>query len=127
MFFTKPTYQEMKLAFRLVNDLADTELGSINIEAYGNILGTKKYCYAMYTLKDSKMYQNGDYEQLLKLLKDTSDKTVKVIVKIKKDKLKSFKIDVNSLSEEYEDERFKFLSLVGQGLNDKSYKELSLN
>ena len=71
------------------------------------------------------MYKNGDFEQMIELLKNSKDKTVKVIIKLKKGVPKDFKIDVNSLAEVYCDERFTALSLLGWGFNDKSYKELS--
>ena len=125
MFFTKPTYEEIKLPFRSIDDPADLELGWINLEAYGNVFGKTKYCYAWYELKSAKMYKNGDFEQMIELLKNSKDKTVKVIIKLKKGVPKDFKIDVNSIAEVYCDERFTALSLLGWGFNDKSYKELS--
>lgn len=129
MFFTKPTYVEMQLPFRFIEIPADSECGIINIEAYGSICGKNKYCYAYYELKGSKMYRNGDFEHMVEMLKNSVDKTVKVIIKViikvKKGLPKNFKIDVNSLAEVYNDERFKSLSLLGWGLNDKSYKEIS--
>ncbi len=125
MFFTKPMYEEIRLPFRFVDDPTDLELGFINIEAYGNIFGKNKYCYAWYKLKNAKMYDNGDFEQIIEMLKKSTDKTVKVIIKLKKGVPKDFKIDVNSLAEEYNDDRFNSLSLLGWGFNDKSYKELS--
>ena len=125
MFFTKPTYEEISLPFRLVNVPTDLELGFINIEAYGNVFGKTKYCYAWYKLNNAKMYDNGDFEQIIELLKSSTDKTVKVIIKLKKGVPKDFKIDVNSLAEVYNDDRFKSLSLLGWGFNDKSHKELS--
>ena len=103
MFFTKPTFEEIRLPFRFIEIPDDLECGIINIEAYGNIFGKKKYCYAYYELKYSKMYHNGEG--------------------IPKD----FKLDINSLVEVYNDERFKSLSLLGWGFNDKSYEELSAN
>lgn len=125
MFFTKPTYEEINLPFRLIDVPDDLEAGLINIEAYGNVFGKNKYCYAFYELKSAKMYDNGDFEQMIELLKNSIGKTVKVIIKLKKGVPKDFKIDINSLAEVYCDERFKSLSLLGWGFNDQSYKELS--
>lgn len=125
MCFTKTVYEEIRLPFRFVDVPEDQELWQINIEAYGNILGKNKYCYAWYDLKKSNMRRNGDYEQMIALLKNSTDKTVKVTIKIKKGKPKDFKLDVNSLAEAYNDERFKSLALLGWGFNDKSYKELT--
>lgn len=62
---------------------------------------------------------------MVELIKNSADKTVKVIIKVKKGLPKNFKLDINSLAEVYNDERFKFLSLLGWGFNDKSYEELS--
>lgn len=73
------------------------------------------------------MYHNGEFEQMVKLLKNSANKTVKVIIKVKKSIPKDFKLDINSLVEVYNDERFKSLSLLGWGFNDKSYEELSAN
>ncbi len=125
MFFTKTTYKEIILPFRFVDVPNDVESGFFNIEAYGNIFGENKYCYAWYELKNSKMYRNGDFEQMIKLLKNSTDKKVKVKIKLKNDIPKDFKIDINSLVEAFCDERFYSLSLLGWGFNDKSYKELS--
>ncbi len=125
MFFTKPAYEEINLPFRLIDVPDDLEAGLINIEAYGNVFGKNKYCYAFYELKSAKMYDNGDFKQMIELLKNSIGKTVKVIIKLKKGVPKDFKIDINSLAEVYCDERFKSLSLLGWGFNDQSYKELS--
>lgn len=125
MCFTKAVYEEIRLPFRFVEDPEDQNLWQISIEAYGNILGKNKYCYAWYDLKKSNMRRNGDYEQMIDLLKNSAGKMVKVVIKIKKGKPKDFKLDVNSLAEAYNDERFKSLALLGWGFNDKSYKELT--
>lgn len=71
------------------------------------------------------MYRNGDFEKIIELLKNTAGKTVKVTVKVKNGVSKDFKLDINSLAEAYNNERFKSLLLLGWGLNDKSYKELT--
>lgn len=71
------------------------------------------------------MYRNGDYEQMVELLKNPTNKTVKVTIKAKKGVPKNFKLDINSLAEVYNDERFKLLALLGWGFNDKRYDELS--
>lgn len=125
MFFSKPTYEEIILPFRFIEIPDDSKCELINIEAYGNVFGKNIYCYSWYELKDSKMYRNGDYEHIVELLKNSANKTVKVIIKVKNGLPKNFKLDINSLAEAYNDERFKLLSLLGWGLNDKSYEELS--
>ena len=125
MFFTKPEYVEIRLPFRFIEVPADSECGIINIEAYGSVCGKNKYCYSFYELKDSKMYRNGDFEHMVEMLKNSADKTVKVIIKVKKGLPKDFKLDINSLAEVYNDDRFKSLSLLGWGFNDNSCKNLS--
>ena len=125
MCFTKAVYEQIRLPFRFVEVPEDQELCQISIEAYGNILGKNKYCYAWYDLKKSNMRRNGDYEQMIDLLKNSAGKMVKVVIKIKKGIPKDFKLDIDSLAEAYTDERFKSLSLLGWGFNDKSYKELT--
>lgn len=122
--FTKPEYRELMLPFEYVESDVDSEAGIISIEAYGNVFGENKYCYACYNFTKGIMYDNGDYEQIIEMLRNCAGKTVKVIFKFKKDKLKSFKIDLNSLCEAYNDERFMFMELNGWGLNDKSFEEL---
>ena len=125
MFFTKPEYVEIRLPFRFIEVPADSECGIINIEAYGSVCGKNKYCYSFYELKNSKMYRNGDFEHMVEMLKNSADKTVKVIIKVKKGLPKDFKLDINSLAEVYNDDRFKSLSLLGWGFNDNSCKNLS--
>ena len=125
MLFAKPDYEEINLPFIFVDDPTDSEAGGISIEAYGQIHREKKYCFASYELKNPKMYDNGDYAQLINLLKNSAGKTVKITLKIKKGIPKDFKIDVNSLAEAYGDERFNSLSLLTWGFNDKSFKELN--
>lgn len=116
-FFTKSEYREITLPFIYDNNPEDLYAGMISIEAYGNILGEKKYCYASYLV-------NLDFiDEIATLLTNSSDKTVKVILKIKKEKIKDFKIDLDSLVEAYNDDRFKSLELFCWGLNNKSFKD----
>lgn len=121
--FKKAEIKEIMLPFRSVQLKEDEEAGIIGIEAYGNVLNETKYCYACYELKDKNMYNNGEYEQLIELLKNNGNKLVKVKFKIKNDKAKNFTIDISSLVEIYNDERFNNLELLGWGLNNKSVEE----
>lgn len=91
--------------------------GSIGIEAYGNIFGENKYCYSLYSA-DEKII-----DEIVDSLKNNPDKTIKVILKIKKGKLKDFKIDLDSLAGVYNNQKFKLLELLGWGLNDKSFED----
>ena len=112
MFLTKSEYYEITLPFNLDNNCEDIKAGLISIEAYGNILGEEKYCYASYALTKSYMYENGEYEQIIQKLNQMSDKKIKVIFKLKKGKLKDFKIDLKSLSSNLTDINFDNLSKV---------------
>ena len=123
MFFTKPEYTEIILPIRHVSDPIDAECGGITFEGHGIILGAEKYCVASYRLNDPRMYENGDYEQLIDLLENAGTKPVKLTVKSKKGVPKDFTIDVDSLAEAYGDQRLKALELLCWGLNDKSFQE----
>lgn len=86
--------------------------------------GEYKYFYSSFILKKTGMYDNGDYEQMIELLKDSFDRKVKVMLKYKKSKLKCFKMSIESLAKIYSDERFLQLELVGWGISDKSHAVL---
>lgn len=132
MLFSKTEYKEIFLPFKYereeprISELqggkysyAKDEIyrGSIGIEAYGNIFGENKYCYSLYSA-DEKII-----DEIVNSLKNNPDRTVKVILKIKKGKLKDFKIDLGSLAEVCNNEKFKSLELIGWGLNDKSFED----
>lgn len=119
--FSQAEYQEVMLPFQYVYDKEDEESGIIGIEMFGPILGETKYCYACYVLNDKSMYNNGDYEQLIDLLKNNNtNKMVKVKIKIKKNKAKDFELDLKSLVEIYNDNRFDKLELLGSGISNTS-------
>jgi hypothetical protein len=132
MLFSKTEYKEIFLPFKYereepkISELqggkysyAKDEIyrGSIGIEAYGNMFGENKYCYSLYSA-DEKII-----DEIVNSLKNNPDKTIKVILKIKKGKLKDFKIDLGSLAEVCNNEKFKSLELIGWGLNDKSFED----
>lgn len=121
LFFSKKEYRELTLPFRFYDDPEDYEFGGISIEAYGNVFGKEKFCYAVYTLKNIKMYDNGEYEEMRNVLTNSEGRNVRVVFKLKKGKPKDFKIDLDSLSKCCNDERIKSFELIGWGLNDKSY------
>ena len=132
MLFSKTEYKEIFLPFKYereepkISELqggkysyAKDEIyrGSIGIEAYGNIFGENKYCYSLYSADENII------DEIVNSLKNNPDKTIKVILKIKKGKLKDFKIDLGSLAEVCINEKFKSLELIGWGLNDKSFED----
>ena len=133
MLFSKAEYKEILLPFKYereeprISELQGGKYsyekdeiyrGSIAIEAYGNVFGENKYCYSLYS-SDEKII-----DEIADSLKNNPDKTVKVILKIKKGKLKDFKIDLDSLAEVFHNEKFKSLKLLGWGLNDKSFEDI---
>lgn len=118
MFGVKAEYKEMILPFIYDDNPEDLYAGLISIEASGVILGECKFCYASY-LADLNYI-----DELADLLRNGPGKTVKVIFKMKKGKVKDLEISLDSLAEAFNDERFKKLEVAGRGLNDKSYKDL---
>ncbi|MGN0473860.1 MAG: hypothetical protein ACI4IJ_02100 [Acutalibacteraceae bacterium] len=118
-FLKKTEYREIILPFIYDDNPEDLHAGLISIEAYGNISGENKYCYVSY-LVNLKFIN-----EIAALLKNSSDKTVKVILKVKNGRAKDFKIDLDSLAEAYNDERFKSFELFCWGLNNKSFKDFN--
>ncbi len=106
------------LSFKFVYYEEDKENGGISINVYGNILNKNYSFNASYILKDKNMYYNGDYEEIIESLKNNDNKKVKVTLKIKENEIKDFKIDLESLSAIYNDDRFKQLELIGYGQVD---------
>lgn len=124
MLFYKPEYREMLLPFIYIDFPEDMEGGGISVEAYGEVFGSMTYCYACYTLKKSKMYVNGEFEELKSLMGYCEGKKVRAVFKLKKGKTADFKIDLESLAECFGDERIKHLELASWGMNDKSAREV---
>ena len=125
MFFAKPEYQEVTLPFRYVSDPLDLECGGITIEAYGTVFAKTKYCLASYRLKNPRMYDNGDYEQMIALLQHSGQKTVTVRIQLKNGTPKDFRIDLDSLAKSCGDERFKSLELLCWVFNDESVQAIT--
>ena len=127
IFFEKPIYKYQNMPFILdefTDCTPDDEKCLIDIEAYGNIDGQMKYCYSSFSLKKPEMYENGDFESMLNLLRASENKTVLVKLKYKKGILKDFRLMSESLAKAYNDERFLQLELTGWGLNEKSCKTI---
>ncbi|MGN0588337.1 MAG: hypothetical protein ACI4KO_02285 [Ruminiclostridium sp.] len=126
--FKKPEYKYIELGF-ILDDFSiqesDSERITIDIEAYGEIDGKMRYCYSGFTLKDPKMYENGDFESMLDLLRNPDNKTVLIELKYKNGNLKDFRLKTESLAKAYNDERFLQLDLIGWGLNDISCKDMN--
>ena len=71
MLFAKSEYKEIILPFVYDNNPDDLYARMISIEAYGNIDGENKYCYASY-LADLEFI-----DELSAVLKNSYDKTLK--------------------------------------------------
>ncbi len=125
--FRKAERRYMEMRF-ILDDFSthefDNERCLIDIEAYGEIDGKMKYCYSSFELKNPQMYENGDFESMLSLLRDSNHKTVLVELKYRNGRLKGFQLKTDSLAKAYNDERFLQLELIGCGLNDKSCREM---
>ena len=125
--FKKPEYKYIEMSF-ILDDFStqesDNERITIDIEAYGEIDGKMRYCNSCFTLKDPQMYDNGEFESMLNLLRDSDNKTVLIELKYKNGDLKDFRLKTESLAKVYNDERFLQLDLICWGLNDKSCKEV---
>ena len=120
MFFSKTEYKELELPFVCDINPDDLYAGVVNIEAYGDVFGEIKYCYASF-------YVNvNDVDELATLLSNSFNNRVNVIFKIKNGKVKSFKIDLESLARIFNDNRFKKIELMGWGINDRSFRELGM-
>lgn len=122
---TERKYMEMRF---ILDDFSvhefDNERCLIDIEAYGEIDGKVKYCYSSFSLKNPQMYENGDFESMLNLLRASDHKTVLVELKYRNGRLKGFQLKTDSLAKTYNDERFLQLELTGWGLNDKSCRKM---
>ncbi|MGN0655110.1 MAG: hypothetical protein ACI4KD_09380 [Oscillospiraceae bacterium] len=121
--FSKPEYIEVEMDFiyDIYTHPEEFDNGIISIEAYGNILDTYKYVTSSYSLKDMSLYDNGGYEEMTGLLRNTAGKKVRVRFKTKDGKIKDAKILIESLADAYNDERFLKLELLGWGVGDKSF------
>lgn len=112
--FSKPEYIEVVLPFVFDNNAEDEYACLLNIEAFGYILGERKYCFASF---DAGVRY---YDDLAALLTEADEKLVKVIAKVKNGVVKDFKIDLNDLAERLKDQRFAKLSLSSWGIYDSS-------
>lgn len=125
--FSKPTYKEVPMSFiyDCYSDGYDVclESGLLDIEACGIIDGVQKYFYESFILKKPAMYNNGDYEQMIELLKESHGKQAIVRLKYKKDRLVDFAILPKSLAKAYNDSRFSEIEPVGRGINDVSCRK----
>ncbi|MFI3177389.1 MAG: hypothetical protein R3Y67_07875 [Eubacteriales bacterium] len=98
----------------------DREACVISIEAFGEVMGKHSYYYAGFELKSQ------NYDALIPVLESAQDKKVNLIIKVKNNVVKSFKVDFSYLANEFKDERFLQGGMVGHGIHDTSRVEHSL-
>ena len=120
MFFSKAEYKELELPFVCDMNPDDLYAGLVSIEAYGDVFGEIKYCYASFFV------DVNDIDEIASLLSNSINKRVNVIFKIKNGKVKSFKIDLESLARVLGDNRFTKIELMGWAINDRSFRELNM-
>lgn len=108
---------ELILPFKYLDSEEDRDALMITIIISDKILGKDKVCTVCYSIR---MADVDSFEELINIIREKSkDKKVKVHFKVKKEDIKSFKIDLNSLASVLGDERFKRLELLGVGVKDK--------
>ena len=115
MFFQKKVYKYQEMNF-ILDDVTDPQADLIDIEAYGYIDGEMKHCCSSFSLKKQEMYENGDFESMLNLLRTPEGRKVTVeLIYNKKGIFKGFRLMPDSLAKAYDDERFLQLELVEGG------------
>ena len=108
---------ELILPFKYLDDEEDRDALMITLIVSGKILGKDKVCTACYSIKTSDV---DAFDELVNIIKEKSkDKKIKINFKVKKECIKSFKIDLDSLASVLGDERFKRLELLGSGIKDE--------
>ena len=120
IFWGKTEYKKEEFPFCYKKDKEDIESGGITIEVYGKINDEMKCLSATFILSDPKMYDRGDYKDMIKCLEETKDKKVIVNLKYKKGRLIGFKLDSESLAKNLNDEMFNKIDLLVTGIDDKS-------
>lgn len=121
--FAKPVYKTVDMPFFLIESREDFEAGIISIEAAGVVDNATKYFYAAFSLKKASLYDDGSYESILENVKAAQGMEISVVLKYRKARLKSFKIDTESLAQICGDDRLEMLELLGWGIHDYSVKE----
>ncbi len=121
--FAKPVYKTVDMPFFLIESKDDFEAGIISIEAAGIVDGKVMYLSASFSLKKHSMYDNGGYEDILENLRATQGREVSVVLKYRKNRLKNFAFELQSLVATCGDDRLEHLDLLGWAIKDYSLKE----
>lgn len=120
--FGKITYKKVKLPFYYIKEEVDYDAGAIGIEAFGNIDGEKIFLYMTFVLTNSYMYDNGDYDEMIKKLENSQDKKVNLILKYKKNKLVGFELEQGTLANSMNDQRFDAIEFLCSSISNVSAK-----
>lgn len=120
--FGKITYKKVKLPFHYIKEEGDYDAGAISIEAFGDIDGEKIFLYMTFVLTNSYMYDNGDYDEMIKKLENSQDKKVDLILKYKKNKLVRFKLEQGTLANSMNDQRFDAMEFLCSSISNVSAK-----
>ena len=120
--FGKITYKKVKLPFHYIKEEVDYDAGAIGIEAFGDIDGEKIFLYMTFVLTNSYMYDNGDYDEMIKKLENSQDKKVDLILKYKKNKLVGFELEQGTLANSMNDQRFDAIEFLCSSISNVSAK-----
>lgn len=120
--FGKITYKKVKLPFHYIKEEVDYDAGAISIEAFGDIDGEKIFLYMTFVLTNSYMYDNGDYDEMIKKLENSQDKKVNLILKYKKNKLVGFELEQGTLANSMNDQRFDAIEFLCSSISNVSTK-----
>lgn len=111
-------YEEFMLTFKLEQTECDYNDKMITIKAFGQFNGQLKIFEAVYGINDPE-YIDEQYEEMIYLLRNSIGRKIKVLCKIKDQKIKKFKFDLSSLVLSYNNDIFNKLELLGYGISDK--------
>lgn len=121
MFFSKAEHIEMILPVKLIYSESELkEQGCFTLEAVGTVLAEQVYCSACYSMKNMKYYDNGVFDELYEKMRTSEGSRVTVDFTIKKNKIKTFQFDINSIAHTYGDDRLKETELLSWGTSEES-------
>jgi len=114
--FRKTTIEERRVFFALDEEESCKDL--IAIKAYTTVGTVRKYLFTDFHLKDIRMYENGDYEEIKQMLSDTEGETVTVQLIFRGRKLEDVRFDVADLARTFHDDRLLQLEKLISGVSD---------
>lgn len=122
--FSKTEVFEARLPFKIQalqddcnDDYADGEPGGlIDFEAYGRVGEQLESCY-FYAMVG---WHDAPHEEFVEKLSNLSGTSLKITVKVKNGKVKSFKIDFKDFAQKQQDERFEKLFMADDWISDSS-------